>query len=335
MMNKIKYFRFSPFVAGLVFFLLFSCQEKKERIPIDVSAIPKPEVHIKNYGKALFSIPPEDLRKEIKKLQKKYPFFLQGDLDDTLNIIRLTDFITTDYIRESFTECQGKYHHLSFLKEGIETVFQRNKYIFPDFSYPQVYTYISGFDPERQVANFDSVMIIALDMYLGPKYEAYRKFGFPEYKIRFLDKAYMLRDFCVELNRYRIPGGNDFLSRAIYEGKNLILSDALLPGVPDTIKIKYSQKQWQWIKAHEKDLWAFIIENDILYSTDSKIIQKFFVDAPFSSYFGQESPPRLGQWLGWKIVRKYFDTHPETPLNRFIRRKDAQKILQESGYRPE
>ncbi len=302
---------------------------------MDLSKIPKPGVEIKTYGKALLSIPPEDLPEAIRKLQKDFPFFLQGDIDDTLNIIRLTNFINTDYIRDAFLECQGKYHNLNFLKEGIATVYQRNKYLFPGFQYPQVYTYISGFDPDRQTANFDSVMIIALDMYLGKDYKAYRKYGFPEYKIRFLDKPYILRDFCIELNRYRIPGGKDFLSRAIQEGKNLILLDALLPGTPDTVKIAYSEKQWQWAEAHEKDLWAFIIENEILYSSDSKILQKFFVDAPFTSYFGQESPPRLGQWLGWKIVRTYFDRHPEMPLRRFIREKDAQKILRESSYRPE
>jgi hypothetical protein len=323
-------------MALLILSLVFwTCKQTNERFEADLSTIKPPQIHILDYGKVLLNTESAKLVEALPRLQQKYPFFLQGDLDDTLNIIRLTKFINTDYIQDAKRQCEDEYPDFHSLEKHLSTLFQRNKYFFPDFVYPRVYTYISGFDIERQVANYDSVLTISMDMYLGKDYDAYHKMGFPAYKIRFFDKNYILRDVADELNLFRIPRGKNFLENAIAEGKRLILLDALLPEVHDTIKIKYNARKLNWIAAHEKELWAFLIENDILYSTDAKILQKFFVDSPFTSYFGQESPARLGQWLGWQIVRNYFDTHPDMPLAKFVSIEDAQLILKQSNYHPQ
>ena len=45
-------------------------------------------------------------------------------------------------------------------------------------------------------------------------------------------------------------------------------------------------------------------------------------------------PGRVGQWVGLQIVRKYVAEHPEVTLVRLMAEKDAQRILNESHYRP-
>jgi hypothetical protein len=47
-----------------------------------------------------------------------------------------------------------------------------------------------------------------------------------------------------------------------------------------------------------------------------------------------ESPGNTGSWLGWQIIRTYMKKHPEVTLKDLIQLKDAQKILDDSGYRP-
>jgi hypothetical protein len=311
-----------------------SCANKEESYPVDISNIDLPKVEIKRYGKALLNIEVEELSQKLPQLQEEFPLFLQGDLDDTLNIIQLAEFIKTDYIQQAKEECQLQYTDLGFLEKELAIVFQRNKALFINFNYPEVYTYISGFDITQRTAYFEDAATISLDMYLGEDYKDYQKFGFPSYKQNFFKKEYIVRDLTEELNLYQIPQGTNFLEMAIAEGKKLFLLDALLPQTQDSIKIKYRLKQLDWAEKNERELWSFIIENELLYSKDAKVLQKFFLDSPFTSYFGQESPPRLGQWLGWQIVKRYFQAYPKEEMVDFLKEEDAQRILKMSEYRP-
>jgi hypothetical protein len=59
-------------------------------------------------------------------------------------------------------------------------------------------------------------------------------------------------------------------------------------------------------------------------------------DGPFTLANGvpQKSAPRLGEYIGWKIVKSYLDAHPEVDLPTLLRNKDYQQILNESQYKP-
>jgi len=57
----------------------------------------------------------------------------------------------------------------------------------------------------------------------------------------------------------------------------------------DTTKIGYTQNQLKWCFDNEVNIWSFIIENEILYTTKVEIINKFIIDGPFTSFFGNES----------------------------------------------
>jgi len=86
---------------------------------------------------------------------------------------------------------------------------------------------------------------------------------------------------------------------------------------------------------NEAHVWAAIIENRMLYTTDGKLIRSFMADGPFTAEFSKEAPSRLGEWLGWQIVRKYLENQPEVTFQQVMNEKDPQKILTLSGYKPE
>jgi uncharacterized protein YjaZ len=46
------------------------------------------------------------------------------------------------------------------------------------------------------------------------------------------------------------------------------------------------------------------------------------------------SPGRAGNWMGYRIIRAYMKKHPNTSLEQLMALKDAQKILDESKYKP-
>ena len=122
----------------------------------------------------------------------------------------------------------------------------------------------------------------------------------------------------------------------VYNGKVLYLMDELMPDLADSTKIGYTGTQAQWCKDYETDIWAYFLEENLLFETDYLKIQKYLTDAPFTPGVGEgnQSAPKLGVWVGWQIVRKYMDKHPDLSLQQLLAQTDAQKILKESKYKP-
>jgi len=108
----------------------------------------------------------------------------------------------------------------------------------------------------------------------------------------------------------------------------------ILPKTPDHIKIGYTEKQLEWCKENKKNIWAFLIENKLLYSSGSTTFRKFFTDGPFTHEFSKDSPARIGEWVGWQIVRTYMNKHPDIKPSKLFSNNDAQEILMKSGYKP-
>ena len=50
----------------------------------------------------------------------------------------------------------------------------------------------------------------------------------------------------------------------------------------------------------------------------------YFNEAPFTKGLPKESPDRLGQYIGWKMVRKYMEQHSDLPLEKLLNVPFAQ-----------
>ena len=61
-------------------------------------------------------------------------------------------------------------------------------------------------------------------------------------------------------------------------------------------------------------MWQYLIEKDLLFSTDQLTIRKLTGEAPFTSYFTNESPGRAAVWIGFRIVESYMVKNPDISL---------------------
>ncbi|OQX76531.1 MAG: hypothetical protein B6D64_09690 [Bacteroidetes bacterium 4484_276] len=326
-----------PALRLIMISLLISCTNSSDsRLSIDTSDIKIKPVEIKRYEKALFTIDQGSLKQGLKKISTQFPVFLDVDLDDTLNLIRLHEFITNPLNVELYNKTTSKYPNLTIYNQQFTEAFKRFKYFFPEKSLPQIFSYVSGLLYEMPIQFISGDMIIALDMYLGKSLEAYRRLGLPLYKIDRMNENFIVRDGVYELYYYHFlkkPGKN-VLEKMIAEGKHLYFLDAMLPEIDDHIKIGYTQDQLKWCEENEKNIWAFIIENELLYSSNTKTLRNFFTDGPFTHDFSKESPARIGEWIGWQIVRSYMKKHPGLPLEQLFMEEDAQAVLMKSVYKP-
>jgi hypothetical protein len=327
----------SPLILCLYLLTACSCQHKKNN-KIDRPKIEKKvEVKINRYDKDLFSINKKDLKSELVRLKKTYSFFLDGDLNDPANIKQLSDYLNDPQMIQNYREVQKQFPDLTGLEKELSDELSYFAYYFPDHRLPQVYTYVCGMDFESPVIYADSVLIIALDMYLGKNYSLYTNFGLPAFIRYSMAKEYILRD-CAEAiaNYYCYQELKDAtcLDHMVYNGKLQLFVDALLPETADTIKIEYTKKQLEWCQDNEFKLWTFFIENKMLYSKDYNAFMKFYSKGPFTTAFGKESPPRTAIWVGWQILRAYTRNTGHINLKKLTEIKDAQQILQISKYKP-
>ena len=322
---------------SLLVFALFSCNLHEDRLKVDVSGIEIPTVKIHRYDKALFNIPLSDLKPGLKAIQSEFPFFLGTDLEDPSKLADMEAYLTNPRNIDFNKAVQQKFPDLTSFEKDLTEAFRHARYYFPGISVPRFYSYISGGDYDYPVRLADSVMIIALDCYLGTDFKPYFSDGLALYKTQRMTPEQIVPDCMRSIISFIVPQGMQsvtFLDQIVEAGKRLYLLDAFLPGTADNIKIRYTNEQHVWITENEAHVWSAIVENQMLYSSDGQNLRAFLADGPFTAAFGKDSPPRLGEWIGWKIVRAYMDNNPEISLKQMIMESDAQAILTKSGYKP-
>ena len=99
--------------------------------------------------------------------------------------------------------------------------------------------------------------------------------------------------------------------------------------------IGYSDEHWAWAEANQTEIWRNFIENELLYSTDGDLERRFLDPAPFSKFgleLDNESPGRIGRYIGWKIVQAYMDRN-EVSLQEMIDLPPV-KMFKASRYKP-
>ena len=89
----------------------------------------------------------------------------------------------------------------------------------------------------------------------------------------------------------------------------------------------------EWMKENVGSVWAWMIENELLYSTDLSQVRSLLGDAPKTNAFGEGSAPRTAAYIGWQIVRQYMKKSGAS-MNELMAERDSQKILNQSGWRP-
>ena len=221
-------------------------------------------------------------------------------------------------------------------EQELEQAFKYLIYYFPEMTVPRTITFFSGFSVQVPVG--EGYIGIGLDMFLGadsPFYPALRE-SIPQYlSNRFTPEHLVPRVIETYLREEWYPekdADRTLLEKMIYNGKILYLMDVVLPETADHLKIGYSPGELAWAKRHEKAVWKWFIEENLVYETDVRRMQRYLGEAPFTPEFGKDAPSRLGLFTGWQVVRKYMELHPDVTPRELLQEGNAQRILQEARY---
>mgnify|MGYP001137839204 CR=1 FL=1 len=340
MMYNVKHLQiYLIFLFAITF---ISCRQSNRP---DVSNI-QVNIKIERFDNELFAGKNKNVIDIDKQLGVKYGVFY----DDFIHRILDSKYANTEslanlYRDQAYTdlskEVDSVFPNLKVQEEGLTETFKYIKYYYPKAKIPKFISFASGFAYQMPVG--DNYLGIGLDMFLGKDSKFYkaivqsvplylsRRFT-PEYIVPRVAETYAHEELFAEPDDNRT-----LLSKMIFQGKILYFLDQVLPeSLSDSTKIGYTQQQLGWAQNFEGDIWAYFLENNYLYETDYQKIQVFLSEGPFTPGLGEnrDSAPKLGVWMGWQIVRKYMKEHPDVTLQQLMADNDAQKILNQSKYKP-
>ena len=311
----------------LAFVLLLSISCKKEIAKkVDVSNI-EVAVSIVRFEQKFY----EADEKTLPQIKMEFPYLFPAQ-NDSIWLNKIKD----KEERELYNKSKEVFGDFENEKAQITDLFKHVKYEHPNFEPPKIITLITNLDYQSKVVYADSLLFVSLDMYLGKNSEVYQ--DFPVYLSQNFEKSQLVVDMASAISeRYFTPHkSRQFLDMLVNAGKKMVMIDHYLPSVSDAQKIGYSEAEYQWATANEEQIWKYFIENKLLYSTDSKLADRFMAEAPFSKFYidiDKESPGRIGVWLGWQIVRSYMNNNNNVTLQQLLQ-TDAEEIFNKSKYKP-
>jgi len=330
---------FSLLLTSLI---IWGCLSERKMKP-DVSNS-NVSVNFYRFDKDLFSINSDSLYYYIPRLEEKYGNFFTLFTNYVINIggsshrdfsTYLNAFINDGMILGLYDECLEVFKEDFPHKQVLEDAFKYLNFYIPNCKIPNVYYYVSGYN-QSIITDFE-ILGISLDKYLGVDHKNYYRLGLPSYQINRMNYDMIPFDaltawLSTEFQMDEIP--QTLLEAMIFNGKILYLLDLILPDEEIHNIFLYNKEQFNWCKKNEKKMWTYFIEEKKLFISDRMDIRRFTEDAPFTTPFSRNSPPRTANWVGWRIVSEYMRRNPLLSVEELMNETDAQKILIESKYNP-
>ena len=332
------------FFSVLVF---LSCSKDKRLYP-NTSLIQAKHLQFERVDTAVFN----EKNLELKNLSKlyyakkqaqsrAYKFFVEdimriGEFGSPMTVNLLHRFIRNKDFKKLQLTIDSVFGDLSKQKAELDHAFSRAGYFLPDLVEPKVVFYNTGFN----VGVFpDSAFLgLGLDMFIGKDNAMLEQLppeNFPQFKRDKMQPSYLVPDALKGylLVSYQEPAYTaELLSLMIFYGKVQLLLSAIFPDVPETTLLAYSPEELKWCKDNEKNIWKELIKDNLLFTSSDKEKNRWTNDGPFTSGLPQESAARLGVYMGYQIVKAYFDDNKQISLHELMQEKDFKTILR--AYKP-
>ena len=331
-------------IAFLFASTLLSCNDD-EKIP-DVSNI-KVDLPVHRFEKDFFSLNLNNLSASLDTLYRKDPAFFQDFLsmimayeqtDTALKYIPL--FINDSLYRSVYNESQRKFASLDNTVRDIKRGLQFIKHYFPAYNLPKgIVTFIGPVDGVATGITSDNRFAIGLQGYLGKDHPAYQtsyiRSVYPEYKSRKFSPEYIPVNCIMSVVDEIYPAkytGKPLIEQMVEAGKRLYLADHFLPELNDTLVTGYTKNQLAAAYQNESNIWAHLVTSNLLYNSDPSTVRDYMNEAPFTLPFGQGSPPFVGQFIGWQIVKKWM-AKTNKSLEELLN-TPAKQVFEEAKYKP-
>lgn len=304
--------------------VIFACTEKNQ-YKVDVSNV-EINLNIKRFDEQYYT----SSSQKLPALKAAYPYLFPKETPDSIWLQKIIDE------KPLFEASQKLFKDFSEQKKALENLFKHVKYYQPTFYEPTIHTLITGLDYENRVIYNKNFLFIALDLYLAAESEFYNQL--PAYLSKNFNKERLVVDVAeaIAVKQFKPEDSRQFIAKIINEGKKLHLMQRYLPNTNPSLIMGYTKEELAWVRANETMIWKYFVDKSLLYSTDSNLYLRFIADAPFSKFYleiDNDSPGRIGAYLGWRIVEAYAKKHSQSLSS--LLATDAMILFEKSNYKPQ
>ena len=340
------------FVIICICFLLLGCDSDKKEIIPGLEDIPL-SYEIVRFEDFLYSMDTSNLYEALLPIEQQYPVFsqifftqilatqdakFQQDFYDEIKKI-----IRTPQFKNVFDTVKQVFPNTNTFKAELDDSYRRYKHYFPGEVEPNVFTFMSYYRYQSfifQGKKRDGVGL-GLDLFLAPGIDyklldptnpVFSDYAQPSYR-----KDQLVKRIIEQIIEDKIPPlaeGNKLIDHMVFHGKKLYLMTKLLPSQSQKVIHEYSQENMDWCKKNELNIWAFLLEKELLYKSDKNTISWYSKPGPTSRNMPGDAPARAANFIGQKIVKAYMEKFPETSMKELLSITNGTEILQKSKYKP-
>lgn len=342
-MNNTKYIIVG--IIGLVLFLFNGCTSCSHKAIEGIES----NLSIYRFDTLFYSInSPSELAPTLEKIKGQeddfYDLYISkiysidpNDLNVDAVIYHHINSAQNQEIRKIISEKMGSFE---MLQSELSLLSRYYQLYYPQRKFPQIYTCYSGFAGFMAWLYNDSCMLVDLDMYLGNDFEAYPQF-YPQFKFQYFEKEFLAQNVCTELIRreftnYEKDKPKHMLAFMLIEGAKIYEQSKLMPCREVSKLFEYSPSQWEWAKREERNIWQYLIKENLLYNSDYKEYRPLVGEAPASIRSGvaDGAPPRIAIFAGYQIVKKFMEESQVMDAYEMFKKYGPEDILKMAKYKP-
>jgi hypothetical protein len=300
--------------------------------PLDVN-IKDEKLPIKyiNVDQQLYGQPLDKLKSNVQSFKEQlgdlFIYELSQNIRQQINDTSyhaIFSFYNSDYISEIEESKNNLYAKLPAHQDKMNTAFNYLSFHFSDSILPKNIFYINKLF--SQVACTNTNIAIGLENYLPPESDVIS--SIPNEKLYQWQRARMNIEFLerdVLLNWIQVQLFDELdgklAEHIIQAGKILYVLNATFPKSDEAYILRYNEEQYKWARENERSVWNYLVRQQLLFKTDLRVRTNFLNEGPSTIGLDEKSPDRIGQFLGYRIVKGYMSKNKALSLQELLEKK--------------
>lgn len=169
---------------------------------------------------------------------------------------------------------------------------------------------------QQSIIFCDSIMLIALNHYLGEDYEGYSSFDTYRRAVKKTELLpYDIAEALVATKYpYEPPESQKLINRLAYEGILIHAKMELVPDADLAEALGYDDRQLQWLEENESKIWNKLVATKTIFDTSETVADRLVMPAPSCQFISPDAPGRTGRYIGYKIIKAYFEANKGSTL---------------------
>ena len=329
-MNKRKRFiRITALIS-----ILFSCNDSRFEVDIENITVDIKHVNIDTaFNGATLKQTKKAHQKFKDSLDDLYLYEISQNIQrnpDSSSYQSIYDFYNSEYIAEIEKEKENLYAKLDTKKPIIEDGFRYLKYHFPEVKTPKFIIYMNKLFSNIHCS--DTSISVGLEQYISPENKLIKEIPnnqLYEWQKQRMNFEFLERDILLQWLQVHLFEAKDgkLAEHIVQAGKILYVLNATLPNAEKKLILRYNEDQMKWAIENEEMTWNYLVKEQLLFKNNDRDKANFLNEGPQTIGLPEESPDRMGQFLGFQMVFGYMTKNKDVSLPELLK-LDYNKILQ-------